>query len=73
TRIHALLGDAQSISELGHHYGGGLYQKEVDYLIAREFARSPEDILLRRTKLGLHLTPGEQSILHEQFNNRLVA
>ncbi|MEM7640461.1 MAG: glycerol-3-phosphate dehydrogenase [Pseudomonadota bacterium] len=73
TRIHALLGDAQSISELGHHYGGGLYQKEVDYLIAREFARSPEDILRRRTKLGLHLTPGEQSILHEQFNNRLVA
>lgn len=73
TRVHTLLGDAQTQTELGHHYGGGLYQKEVDYLIAREFARTPEDILMRRTKLGLHLTSAEQTNLHEQFTSRLVA
>lgn len=70
TRIHALLGEAQNHSELGHHYGGGLYQKEVDYLITREFARTPGDILKRRTKLGLHLTPTEKTNLHEQFTLR---
>lgn len=73
TRIHALLDTAKDTKDLGHHYGGGLYQKEVDYLIDREFARSPEDILMRRTKLGLHLDPAQKSILHEQFQNRLVA
>lgn len=73
TQIHTLLGDAKSIADLGQHFGGGLYQKEVDYLIEREFARSPEDILMRRTKLGLHLSPAEQTALHEQFENRLVA
>ncbi|MEM7329673.1 MAG: glycerol-3-phosphate dehydrogenase [Pseudomonadota bacterium] len=73
TRIHALLRDAKSYADLGQHFGGGLYQKEVDYLIAREFARSPEDILMRRTKLGLHLSPAELMTLHEQFQNRLVA
>ncbi|MEO1321505.1 MAG: glycerol-3-phosphate dehydrogenase [Pseudomonadota bacterium] len=73
TRIHTILGAAKDPSDLGQHIGGGLYQKEVDYLIEREFARSPEDILKRRTKLGLHLSPAEQTILHEQFQNRLVA
>lgn len=73
TRINTLLGTAQSIADLGHHYGSGLYQKEVDYLIDREFARSPEDILMRRTKLGLHLDSAQQTILHEQFQNQLVA
>ena len=73
TRIQTVLGAAKSIADLGHAYGGGLFQKEVDYLIEHEFARSPEDILKRRTKLGLHLSPADQTVLHEQFNNRLVA
>ncbi|PZQ44600.1 MAG: glycerol-3-phosphate dehydrogenase, partial [Micavibrio aeruginosavorus] len=34
---------------------GGLYEVEIRYLIEHEFARSAEDILWRRTKLGLHL------------------
>ncbi|MEO1553988.1 MAG: glycerol-3-phosphate dehydrogenase, partial [Pseudomonadota bacterium] len=73
TRIHTVLGTAQNTSELGHHYGCGLFQAEVDYLIAHEFARSPDDILKRRTKLGLYLTPAEQTALHEQFNNHRAA
>ncbi|MHA7900673.1 MAG: glycerol-3-phosphate dehydrogenase [Henriciella sp.] len=73
TRINQVLGSAQNISDLGHHYGAGLYQKEVDYLIEREFARTPEDILQRRTKLGLHLSADQISALRDQFENRLVA
>lgn len=73
TRIKDLMGDAQSISDLGHDYGAGLYQKEIDYLIEQEFARTPEDILNRRTKLGLHLSPPQIAALRDRFEGRLVA
>lgn len=73
TCIHTVLKDTNSLTDLGHHYGAGLYQKEVDYLIEHEFARTPEDITMRRTKLGLHMSPDEINALHDQFENRLVA
>ena len=73
TCIHSLLDGANSIADLGHHYGAGLYQKEVDYLIEHEFAQTPEDIVWRRTKLGLHLTPSELQALRVRLENRLVA
>ncbi|HWL47989.1 MAG TPA: glycerol-3-phosphate dehydrogenase, partial [Sphingomonadaceae bacterium] len=41
----------------GEPLGGGLTTREVDYLVTREWARTAEDILWRRTKLGLHLAP----------------
>ena len=47
-----LLG-AESIKDLGISFGGGLYQREVDYLVQKEFAKTAEDILWRRSKLGL--------------------
>jgi glycerol-3-phosphate dehydrogenase len=43
-------------SELGEDFGAGLRQVEVDYLIHKEWACSAEDILWRRTKLGLKFT-----------------
>ena len=53
TRIALLLGEAQSWADLGEDFGGGLTEAEAAYLVAHEWARSPEDILWRRTKLGL--------------------
>ncbi len=47
------LGDAQTMEDLGEDFGGGLTRAEVDYLVAREWARTPEDIFWRRSKLGL--------------------
>ena len=41
--------------DLGVDFGGGLTQAEVDYLVAHEWARDAEDILYRRSKLGLHV------------------
>nr|WP_233343034.1 glycerol-3-phosphate dehydrogenase [Hyphomonas sp. Mor2] len=73
TRIDAVLGGASSMADLGKPFGGGLYQREVDYLIEHEFARAPEDILKRRTKLGLHLTPDEIAGLRAAFDRRQVA
>ena len=73
TRLKEVLGDSKNESDLGHHYGAGLYQKEVNYLIEREFARSPDDILERRTKLGLHMSEAEISALRARFQDQLVA
>ena len=50
TRIDRVLGDARAIEDLGQ----GLSTREIDYLVDVEWARTAEDILWRRTKLGLH-------------------
>ena len=53
------LGTARTLADLGAHFGHGLTGAEVDYLIEREWAQSAEDILWRRTKLGLRLDRGQ--------------
>ncbi|QRM28241.1 glycerol-3-phosphate dehydrogenase [Microvirga sp. VF16] len=55
TRMEELLGSAKSLADLGEDFGAGLTAAEVDYLVRREWARSAEDILWRRSKLGLHV------------------
>ncbi|MCM8729929.1 glycerol-3-phosphate dehydrogenase [Hephaestia sp. GCM10023244] len=63
TRARRWLGDARSLDDLGVHFGHGLTAAEVDYLIAVEWARTAEDVLWRRTKLGLRLDPVQQTAL----------
>ena len=53
TRIAILLGDATELDDIG----GGLSLREIDYLVTHEWARTAEDILWRRTKVGLHTGP----------------
>jgi glycerol-3-phosphate dehydrogenase len=55
TRIARILGGARSTEDLGEHLGGGLYEAEVAYLVREEWAVSEQDILWRRSKLGLHV------------------
>ncbi|MHA1152402.1 MAG: glycerol-3-phosphate dehydrogenase [Alphaproteobacteria bacterium] len=55
TRVEVLLGSARGLADLGEDLGGGLHEAEADYLIDREWASKAEDILWRRSKLGLHL------------------
>jgi len=55
TRVEELLGSAKAMADLGEDFGAGLTAAEVDYLMRREWARSAEDILWRRSKLGLHV------------------
>ena len=59
TRARTLLGFARGLVDLGIPFGGDLYQREVDFLIETEWARTADDILWRRTKLGLRLTPDD--------------
>ncbi len=54
TRTRRLLGGAKSQEDLGEHFGAGLHAREVDYLLTHEWARTADDILWRRSKLGLH-------------------
>ena len=59
TRIDRVLGEARSMTDLGRDYGCGLTEREVTYLKGEEFARTAEDVLERRTRLGLRMTPDE--------------
>ncbi|MHA6691686.1 glycerol-3-phosphate dehydrogenase [Devosia sp. A449] len=63
TKAKLVLGDATDIGGLGQHFGADLYAAEVDYLIANEWARTAQDILWRRTKLGLRVNGDEVAAL----------
>jgi len=60
TRTDDLLQAAGDMAGLGQHFGALLYQAEIDYLRRAEWARTAEDVLDRRTKHGLHLTPEQR-------------
>lgn len=63
TLATTVLGDAQSLADCGQHFGHGLTERELRYLVDREWAQTAEDVLWRRTKLGLHMTPQQQDDL----------
>jgi glycerol-3-phosphate dehydrogenase len=65
TLARAVLGERQDMTALGRHFGGTLYQCEVDYLIAREWAMTADDVLWRRTKQGLRLNEEQEHTLAE--------
>jgi len=50
-----ILGPAKQLADLGTDFGATLTQAEVDWLVAHEFAQSADDILWRRTRLGLKM------------------
>lgn len=60
-----ILDGVRSQADLGRHFGGDLYGREVDWLMACEWACQAEDILWRRTKQGLRLSPDQVHILEE--------
>ena len=71
TRIHGLLQQCHAISDLGMDFGTGLYQKEVEFLLETEWARCADDILWRRSKLGLYLNPDQVTTLEQFVSNRI--
>ena len=60
TRAEAVLGNARVVADLGEDFGVGLTEREIDYLRKEEWAHSADDILWRRTKCGLPMTPAER-------------
>jgi glycerol-3-phosphate dehydrogenase len=69
TRSGMLLDGAKTLSDLGRHFGGTLYEAEVQYLRTNEWVCTSEDVLDRRTKHGLHLTGGQRSELATYMND----
>ena len=67
TRAGMILGNAKDVKDLGQHFGQNFYEAEARYLISHEWAMTPEDILIRRTKYGLHLTPEQQAAFANWF------
>jgi glycerol-3-phosphate dehydrogenase len=61
--LPAVLGDARTRDELGPAFGSDLTGAEVRYLMACEWARFPEDILWRRSKLGLTMPAADRDAL----------
>jgi len=60
SRSWRIVEGAQGLNDMGEHLGGGLYSREVDYLCSAEWAIQADDILWRRTKLGLFTSSQEQ-------------
>jgi glycerol-3-phosphate dehydrogenase len=67
TRAERLLGQAQDLAGLGEDLGDGIYAAEVEYLRQHEWAASADDVLWRRSKLGLHVSAEVQARLAAYF------
>lgn len=63
TTAARILGDAATLADCGLHFGHGLSEREVRHLITREWACSVDDILWRRTKLGLRFSAEQSAAL----------
>ena len=61
SRIELIVGRAPGAPDLGREVAPGLFEAELDYLREYEWACSADDVLWRRTKLGLHLTPAQRA------------
>lgn len=70
TDAWALLGEAESAPDLGRDFGATLTEREVIWLMTHEYAREAEDVLWRRSKLGLRLEKGEISALDAWMRKR---
>ena len=67
-----VLGSATSAEDLGEDFGATLTDAEVRWLVSKEYARSAEDIVWRRSKLGLRMTPEQIARLDETMPQPLV-
>ncbi|VWX62723.1 sn-glycerol-3-phosphate dehydrogenase, aerobic, FAD/NAD(P)-binding [Burkholderiales bacterium 8X] len=59
-RITEVLGDAHGTADLGAEIAPGLHERELAYLADKEWATSGDDVLWRRSKLGLHYSPAQR-------------
>lgn len=72
TEARVMLGDAKSAEDLGRDFGATLTAREVNWLMEKEYARTAEDIVWRRSKLGLRMTDDEIAVLDKAMPAPLV-
>ena len=66
----ALLAGATTPADLGRDFGAGLTEAELRWLVEREYARTAEDVVWRRTKLGLRMTTEQIAALDRWMARR---
>jgi D-erythritol 1-phosphate dehydrogenase len=71
TRMHRFFEGATGMAGLGRRFGPRLYEAEVRYLQTHEWARTAEDVLHRRTKEHLHMSPAEIAAFRDWFQGAL--
>lgn len=59
TEARLILGDAKSVADLGQTFGATLTEREIIWLMEKEYARAAEDVVWRRSRLGLRMTKSE--------------
>ncbi|WGS49325.1 glycerol-3-phosphate dehydrogenase [Paraburkholderia sp. D15] len=68
TRVRQVVGQARCVADLGRAFAPGLYEAELTYLRDTEWARSAQDVLWRRSKLGLHVEPGTLDSITQEID-----
>ena len=63
TEAVQIMGDATSVQDLGQSFGATLTEREVTWLMAREFAQRAQDVVWRRSRLGLRMSANEIAAL----------
>jgi len=69
TRADRLLNDVTNLKQLGRHFGHDLFEIEARFLVDNEWAQTSQDILQRRTKHDLHLSPDEINVFNNWFES----
>jgi glycerol-3-phosphate dehydrogenase len=67
SELERVIDGATSIAAMGGDLGGGITARELDWMRAREWVAEPDDVLWRRTKRGLHMTPAERETFASRF------
>lgn len=70
TDTRNILAETKTEADLGTCFGAGLYETEINWLIRHEFARDADDILWRRSKLGLHMSEAQRKSVADWFEKR---
>ena len=73
TRIASLIGSASAMADLGEHLGDDLYEAELVYLIRYEWAQTADDVLWRRSRMGLHVSDATRQAVDAWFHERGTA
>ena len=68
-----MLGDARAAADLGRCFGADLTEREVDWLSRTEWACTADDVLWRRSKLGLRISSAEAAAVDEYLGRMPVA
>jgi glycerol-3-phosphate dehydrogenase len=69
SRVERVMGKAASLADMGLEVAPGLYEAELRYLVREEWAQTAEDVLWRRSKLGLHFTQAQRQTVQDWFDH----